>query len=149
MTVETKVRNTYKVSLDWDKNYDSATLHAGVRSPLMIGPPPEFNGSDSIWSPEHLLISALSSCYTTTFMYFARLLKAPVKSLHVDAIVEFEKESNEPYEAKRYILHPTIEFANNPGEHIIENLLAKARKYCIISRSVKGEVIIEASVRLN
>lgn len=149
MAVESQTRNVYSVSLDWDTNYDSATLHAGDRSPLMIGPPPEFNGSNSIWSPEHLLISALSSCYTTTFMHFAKLLKTPISRLHVDGVVEFEKEEGSPLEAKRFILHPVIEFSNNPGEHVIENLLAKARKYCIISNSIKGEVIIEPSVRLN
>ena len=121
MTVDTKIQNQYKVSLDWDDNFDSVTVHAGVRSPLMIGPPPEFNGKESIWSPEHLLISSLSSCYTTTFMHFAKLLKAPIRKFHVEASVEFEREG----------------------------LLAKAEKYCIISKSVKGEVIIEASVRLN
>ncbi|HQW00387.1 MAG TPA: OsmC family protein [Bacteroidia bacterium] len=149
MTVDTKIQNQYKVSLDWDDNFDSVTVHAGVRSPLMIGPPPEFNGKESIWSPEHLLISSLSSCYTTTFMHFAKLLKAPIRKFHVEASVEFEREGSGPYEAKRFIVHPFIEFMNNPGENVIESLLAKAEKYCIISKSVKGEVIIEASVRLN
>ena len=82
-------------------------------------------------------------------MHFAKLLKAPIRKFHVEASVEFEREGNGPYEAKRFIVHPFIEFMNNPGENVIESLLAKAEKYCIISKSVKGEVIIEASVRLN
>lgn len=149
MSVAENVQNIYSVSLDWDVNYSSATLRSGDRSPLMIGPPPEFDGSGTIWSPEHLLISSLASCYTTTFMHFAKLLKTPVKKLHVDAKVEFEKEGTEPYVAKRYILLPFIEFTNNPGEHVVESLLAKSDKYCIISRAVQGEVIIEPSVRFN
>ena len=80
-------------------------------------------------------------------MHFAKLLKTPVKKLHVDAKVEFEKEGTEPYVAKRYILLPFIEFTNNP-EHVVESLLAKSDKYCIISRAVQGEVV-EPSVRFN
>lgn len=42
-------------------------LAAGHRPRLIVGPPPEFDGSDVWWSPEHLLVSALASCMTATF----------------------------------------------------------------------------------
>ena len=63
--------------------------------------------------------------------------------------VEIEKEGKGMFESSRFVLHPTIDFQNDPGAHIVENLLDKAKRYCIVSKSVKGEVIVEPSVRLN
>lgn len=149
METETKVINCYDVSLKWDMEYNAAVLRSGSRSPLVAGPPPEYLGNESVWTPEHLLVSSLAACYTSIFMHFARMLRAPVRSMHVEAKVEFEKEGNGPFEGKHFILHPIIEFAHNPGEHVIENLLAKAKKYCLIGNSLKGDLIIEPSIKLD
>ena len=46
-------------------------VSAAHRPRLVVGPPPEFGGSDVWWSPEHLLVAALSSCMTATFTALA------------------------------------------------------------------------------
>lgn len=47
-------------------------LSAEPRAPIHIGPPLQFNGSDDVWSPEHLLVAAVLSCVKTTFDAYAR-----------------------------------------------------------------------------
>jgi organic hydroperoxide reductase OsmC/OhrA len=42
-------------------------LEAGERLAIDGGAPPEFGGSDAVWSPEHLLLGAVGLCLETTF----------------------------------------------------------------------------------
>ncbi len=149
MSTLEKISHTFDVNLVWDIDQDQALLRAGNRMPILVAAPAEFNGNDSVWSPEHLILASISSCYVTTFMYFAKLLKVKVRNLKVSGKVEVEKEGKGMFEAKTFILNPVIDFHNDPGTHIIENLLDKAKRYCIISNSVKGEVIVEPSIRYN
>lgn len=147
-TVE-KITHSYDVNLVWDVEQEQALLRTGNRMPILVSAPPEFGGSDAVWSPEHLILASLTSCYVTTFMYFAKLLKVKVRDLKVTAKVEIEKEGKGMFEATRFILNPTIDFQTDLGSHIVENLLDKAKRYCIVSNSVKAEVVVEPSIRLN
>src|SRR5688572_5492754 len=65
----------YNVNMKWDPETGTGLGRSGNRMPLVFGPPPEFGGTEATWSPEHLLAAAVSSCYTNTFLHFARLLK--------------------------------------------------------------------------
>lgn len=149
MEVQTKISHTFEVDLKWNIEQKNGTVHSPNKEPFTFGAPPEFNGTDTVWSPEHLLAVSLSSCYVTTFMYFSRLLKIDVRDLKVHAHVEVEKEGAAMFEAKRFILHPVIEFSGNPDVKTVDNLLSKAKRYCIISNSVKGEIVVEPSIKLS
>jgi len=46
-------------------------LEAGSRPAIVAGLPPEFGGDAERWSPEHLLLSAVSLCLMNTFQVFA------------------------------------------------------------------------------
>jgi organic hydroperoxide reductase OsmC/OhrA len=48
-----------------------SVITAAPRKPIVGGAPPEFGGKEDWWSPEHLLLSAVSLCLTTTFQAFA------------------------------------------------------------------------------
>jgi len=50
---------------------DPAALTSGHRPRVLTGPPPEFGGTDTWWSPEHLLVAAAASCMTATFYSMA------------------------------------------------------------------------------
>jgi organic hydroperoxide reductase OsmC/OhrA len=142
MEVATKVGHQYSVSLKWDNESQNGVAIAGKRMPILFAPPPEFGGTDKLWSPEHLLAASLSSCYATTFFYFSKLLKVDVRSFHLEVIMEVEKDVTGIFTATRFTLRPHIEFGIKQGQAMINNLLSKAKRYCIISNSVKGEIVV-------
>ena len=146
MQVATKVSHTFSASLKWNEEAHIGVINSGRRGQIVFTTPPEFGGSQTEWSPEHLLAASLSSCYATTFCYFIKLLKVKVNSFAMDVTMDVEKEGNEPFTATRFILRPKIEFTGNPGRAVIDNLLSKAKRYCIISNSVKGEVVVEPEI---
>ena len=146
MEVATKVKHDFAVSLKWDEESRNGIAQAGNRMPVSFSAPPEFGGADVAWSPEHLLAASLSSCYTTTFFYFVRLLKLDVRNFHLDVTMEIEKDGSGPFTATKFILHPHIVFGVLPAQTIIDNLLSKTKRYCIISNSVKGLIVVEPDV---
>jgi organic hydroperoxide reductase OsmC/OhrA len=144
MEVKTQV-HFYEASLNWETKTASGIATSGTRTPLLFGPPPEFGGTENTWSPEHLLAVSLASCYITTLNSFANLLKVSLASLNVSCKVEFTKKEK-GFEATKFILYPSVRFQHDPGQNVIDNLLAKAKKYCFISNSVKGEVVVEPTI---
>jgi len=138
--------HTYEVKLKWDHETDSGIARSGDRMPLIFGLPPEFGGSENTWSPEHLLAASVASCYSTTFLHFARLLKIDVTDFRISAKVDFEK-GTAGFVATRIVLRPVVELHHNPGQYVLDNLFAKARKYCFVSNSLKSELVVEPHVR--
>jgi organic hydroperoxide reductase OsmC/OhrA len=146
MEVATKVSHTFSVSLKWNNDINGAIIRSGKRAPIIIASPPEFGGTDKEWSPEHFLAASVSSCYATTFHYFAKLMKIKVSSFQIEISMDVEKEGAQAFTATNYVLQPRIAFIGNPEQNVIDNLLSKAKRYCIISNSVKGEVLIEPKI---
>jgi organic hydroperoxide reductase OsmC/OhrA len=147
MEVATKVQHIFSVSVNREVNKCDNIVSSGQRAPLTITPPPEFGGKDLEWSPEHLLAAAVASCYSNTFFHFARLLKIKIENFSVKIEMEVEKEEKDPFTASRFILYPRIIFAETVHQSMIDNLLEKTKKYCIISNSVKGKVIVRADIK--
>jgi organic hydroperoxide reductase OsmC/OhrA len=145
--VKTKLVS-YEVSLKWDDESGTGTAHSENRMPLLFSAPAEFGGPKTTWTPEHLLCASLASCYTTTFLHFAKKMKVQVTGFSVSATVEFEK-GNTGMVASRFILHPAFQLHNNPGQHVLDNLMMIAKKYCFVGNSVKGEVVVDQKILNN
>ncbi len=47
-------------------------LRADPRTPIALGPPPQFGGGNHTWSPEELLVGATLECVWTTFLAYAK-----------------------------------------------------------------------------
>ena len=137
--------HSFDVKLKWDHETSIGLARSGDRMPLLFGPPPEFGGNETSWSPEHLLAASVASCYATTFLHFARLLKITVTDFRVSGRADFEKRTN-GLEATRIVLRPVVALHHKPIQSVLDNLFAKAKKYCFVSNSLKCEVVVEPNV---
>jgi len=133
--------------MKWNIEAGNGMMTSGTRIPVMFAPPAEFGGTDKVWSPEQLLASAVASCYMTTFLHFADMLKIKIKELDVDVKMEIEKQDKMGFKATKYFVRPRIAFATSQSEQAIENLLSKAKRYCIVSNSVCGDIRVEPVIR--
>ncbi len=147
--METKPQvHKFDVSLNWEIEVGKGNAMSGSRPSFEFGPPPEFGGKENTWSPEHLLAASLATCYTTTLMHFAKLLKISVLKFDISCQAEFTKKES-GFEATNYYLTPVVVFENHLSQIQIDSLLTKAKKYCFISNSVKGEVIVNPDIRFS
>lgn len=81
----------YSVDLSW-MNDRRGLLSSGVlNDKISVATPPEFKGGMAgIWSPEHLLVAAVSSCLMTTFLAIAENFKLEYESFDCKAVGKLE-----------------------------------------------------------
>jgi hypothetical protein len=108
--------------------------------------PPEFpQGEAGLWSPEHLLIGAVASCFMTTFLAIAEKARLNFKSFHCKAVGNLDTQDGLLMITEITII-PQVELVNPLDAEKAEMLLEKAEKHCLITHSIKSKVNLETSV---
>jgi organic hydroperoxide reductase OsmC/OhrA len=148
-TISKPCVHSFNVAMKWNMKAEYGTMTSGKRMPVLFAPPVEFGGTDSVWSPEQLLASAVASCYMTTFLHFAKLMKIKISDFHIDVKMEIEKKDKLGFKATKYLVHPEISFETHQELQTISDLLSKAKRYCIISNSVNGDISVEPIIKNN
>jgi organic hydroperoxide reductase OsmC/OhrA len=130
--------HTYSVELHED------LLTAEPRAAVRGGAPPQFGGSDEVWSPEHLLTAAALLCLKTTFDAHARHNKLAIYAWHGGGTAELVKGPQGPVFTS---IELSVELVTDAGlEDRVQQLLEKAEKQCIVSRALNVPVHLKARV---
>lgn len=120
-----------------------------VKGTITAATPPEFAGGiKDIWSPEHLLLASVCSCFITTFLAIAEKKRLKVTRLECNAIgyislVEGHLEFTE------INLYPKIMMPDEQQFDAAGDAIAKTHKHCIISNSLKSKIIYHDAVMLD
>jgi organic hydroperoxide reductase OsmC/OhrA len=133
----------YEVGLEWSGN-GAGLLTAPPRPAIAGGAPPQFQGSEEWWSPEHLLLSAVSLCLMTTFRVFAVKEKLAVSrySSRVKGILD---KTAAGIAFTSIVLHVELTVPAAEAERA-ETVLHTAKKYCIVSNSLTTLVDLRSTV---
>jgi peroxiredoxin-like protein len=133
----------YNVSLTWTEGRKGIIGSPELKDALEVATPPQFeNGISDIWSPEHLLTAAVSSCFMTTFLAIADYSKLEYLSFECDAVGVLGKPDGR-YAMTEIILKPKIELANEMDREKAIKIMIKAEAACLITRSIKTPVRLE------
>jgi len=120
-------------------------LTAPPRAPIAAGPPPQFGGTDRVWSPEELLVASVLECLWTTFDAYARHDSLEVRGWSGRGVATLEKGAPVPTFSSVAL---EVELAVAPAdEERARRLLATAEQRCIISNALKVPVTLAVSVR--
>src|SRR6266566_4677668 len=60
----------YSTEVEWTGER-RGDLSAPQLPDLAVDAPPEFKGHEGVWTPEHLFVAAVNSCFMTTFLAIA------------------------------------------------------------------------------
>lgn len=117
---------------------------AGPRPEIIGGPPAQFGGRDDWWSPEHLLLSAVSLCLLTTFRALAEAREVTVigYSSQVKGILDRTAEGPA---FTSIVLDVGLMVPEAQKERAVE-LLERAKRICIVSRALKPPVDLRVTV---
>ena len=119
-------------------------LHSLPREMIHVGAPPQFGGSDLVWSPEELLVGAVLACFKTTFDAFARRDALEIGDWSATATGVLEKTAAGPRFAE-LDLHVTI--AVDPTlEDKARTVAAVAERNCIVSHALRCPVYVTVAV---
>jgi organic hydroperoxide reductase OsmC/OhrA len=134
----------YQTTLSWIEKRQGNVASAG-KPTLRVSSPPEFKGDPGMWTPEDLFVAAVETCTMTTFLAFAQRLSLPFVSYSSSAegTLEFVEGG---YQFTEITLRPVIEVASALAVEQVKQTLEDAHESCLISNSIKAEVILEPTI---
>lgn len=119
-------------------------LAAPPRTPIAVGAPPQFGGSDAVWSPEELLVGAALECLWTTFEAYARHDQLEVTGWRGSGVGVLDKGPTGPvFTSLTLSVDMTVATADVERTR---RLLDTAEKHCIIANALRVAVTLEAAI---
>ena len=77
----------FEVQLNWQQGRKGILTANDVKDTIIVATPPEFAGGvPDMWSPEHLFLSSLSSCFMTTYLAITEKSKLAIANFECNAI---------------------------------------------------------------
>lgn len=134
--------HSYETSARWTGARSGVIDAEQIGTPITFSSPAEFGGQAGLWTPEHFLVAAVTSCYVATFVAIADLSKLEVESLDVSATGVLEKRER-GLTFTHVAIRPILTIANESDRERALRLLEKAERSCLIARSIRSEVAIE------
>lgn len=136
----------YKVEIEWNEGRRGTMSSPKLSQKIEVATPPEFPGGvEGIWSPEHLFVAAVSSCFMTTFTAIAENSKLDFDKLEIKAFGRLGKCEGK-FMITEIILRPKLVITDEQYFEKANRILEKAETACLISRSVKSKFIFEPEV---
>ena len=138
-----------EVDLVWTSDRKGTISSPVLNSSIEVATPPEFpNGIPGIWSPEHLLVAAVNSCYMTTFLAIAENFKLAFESLDCKAVGLLEQPEGK-YLITTVLLKPVLVINDEHNAEKAMRVLEKTEKACLISNSIKANIKLDAVVKVS
>lgn len=136
----------YNVNLSWKEGRIGTLQSPELDDTIEVATPPQFPGGvEGIWSPEHLFVSSVSSCFMTTFVAIAEFSKLDFENLEVEAVGKLDKVDGK-FIVSEIILKPELLLAEDTHADKAKRIMEKAEAACLITRSVKTKIMLEPKV---
>ena len=136
---------SYETTVEWIDNR-RGTLSASGRPTVAIGAPPEFAGTDDVWSPEHLYVAAVNTCIMLTFIAVATNSKVPFRQYAASATGTLEKVEGRGQVITRVVVRPRVTVGADVDRLKLDRVFKLAEKHCFISNSLNATVTVEPEV---
>jgi peroxiredoxin-like protein len=139
MSDQTSKQHFFDVQLNWLTDTKGQLTAKDAEGTIHVATPPEFGGSGKPWTPEHLCLGAISSCYMSTYLSIAKKMKFEISHLSCNAIGKLEIVDGK-FKFTTVNLYPKI-FIGDTWLKEKANLAAeKTQKHCLITNSVSSDV---------
>jgi peroxiredoxin-like protein len=134
----------YEVQLTGGQSGYAELRAAGI--PLMrTASPPEYDGPGDAWSPEHLLLAAVESCFLFTLRAVARASQLEFVSLDLQAVGVVDRHDRVT-RFTEIVLRPRLTIRTAIDRERIRLLLEKTEKACLISASLSTPIRLEPEI---
>ena len=137
----------YHVLAWWTSGQTGFAKSDSAPNAIHFTAPPRFGGLEGRWTPEDLLMTALASCFTTTFHVIAGYAKFEYTDLEVKAEGTVSKTAN-GYSFSEIAIRPSLTIPNEDKRERAINLLQKAKALCLVSRALGITQIFEPRVQV-
>jgi organic hydroperoxide reductase OsmC/OhrA len=127
--------HTYRVTAWWSSGQTGLAKSESAPNAVHFTAPPQFGGMEGRWTPEDLLLSAIASCFTTTFKTVAGYSKFDYTDLEV--LVEGTVDKTQTgYCFTRIVIRPRLTIPDEQEQPRALDLLKKTKSLCLVSRAL-------------
>ncbi|HKZ53300.1 MAG TPA: OsmC family protein [Candidatus Acidoferrales bacterium] len=138
----------YKVAVKWAEKRKGWAEAASVPGGIAFSAPPEFGGEPGLWSPEHLLVLSVSSCFLTSLLFFADRGGLALAAYEAEGEGRLEQVPGQGYRFAEVVLRPVVLVEKEGDVALAQRLLEKAKRACIVSNSLSAPLRVEARVEV-
>jgi peroxiredoxin-like protein len=122
-----------------------ATVSGSGLPDLRSAPPLEFGGPGDAWSPEHLLLAAVQTCFLFTFRSVAQASKIEFSSLVLEAEGVVDREDGVT-RFTEIVLRPRVRLAAGADVDRARRAVDKAERACLVSASLATPIRLEPDI---
>ncbi|MDZ7758058.1 OsmC family protein [Rhodohalobacter sp.] len=141
--------HSYEVNIAWKEGRIGTMDSPALDDKLDVATPPEFPGGvDGVWSPEHLFTASVSSCFLTSFTAVAEYSKFEFEDLKINSSGKMSRDENGKFVMSEVTIKATLTISDEAKEKKAYRLLEKAEEICLITRSIKADVIVVPVVKV-
>jgi organic hydroperoxide reductase OsmC/OhrA len=137
----------YETEVEWIDGR-GGELRAPDLPTLEVSPPPEFQGNECTWTPEHMYVGSVNACFMSTFLAIAGLSKLDLLSFISSGVGKLEKTQGQGYSITEVVLKPRLIIGREEDREKALRALQKAEKSCFISNSIKTEIKLEPEIQV-
>jgi organic hydroperoxide reductase OsmC/OhrA len=147
--LELRMENEHKhrVVAWWTSGQTGLAKSDSAPNAIHFAAPPQFGGLEGRWTPEDLLMSALASCFTTTFHAIAGTSKFDYNDLEVEA-EGIVKKVGSGYSFSEIVLRPSLTIPDEDNRERAITLLQKTKELCLVSRALATSQSFETKIKI-
>jgi len=109
---------------------------------------PEFGGPEGEWSPEHLFLCSITSCFMSTYLSFVNKMKIENTGFECSSTGQVEVVDGK-YKFTYIHIYPKAFVGNDADVEKARVAMEKTKKYCLISNSVSAEIVQHPEVAIS
>jgi peroxiredoxin-like protein len=136
---------SYRTTAHWTEHKRGIVEAEGIPRTINFAAPPEFGGEPGLWTPEHLLLGAVSTCYVATLRAVAEASKVQFHALELTVEGTVEKQEG-GFRFTRVLLQPVVTIFKEDDRERMGRLLEKAERACLVTRSLACSTLLEAKM---
>jgi peroxiredoxin-like protein len=138
----------YRIKAWWSSARTGIARTDSAPSAILFTAPPQFGGLEGRWTPEDLLLTAVASCYTTTFRALAEYSKFEYADLEVEVDAKARK-SDSGYRFSEIVTRPSLILTSEEGKDRATRLLEKAQELCLVARALSVPHCFEPHIEID
>jgi organic hydroperoxide reductase OsmC/OhrA len=129
----------FTTDLHWSGDGFGVVSSHALKS-FSVSTSPEFGGPEGEWSPEHLFLSSIISCFMSTYLVFVNKMKIENTGFECTATGQVEIVDGK-YKFTYIHIYPKAIVGNDGDVERARVAMEKTKKYCLISNSVNAEIV--------
>lgn len=148
MTEQAQNKNLFQASVIWLNGKKGMITSSEVNGTIHVETAAVFGGKGKPWTPEHLFLGSISSCFLSTFLNFAEKWKLSIDGLscRVSGVVEMV---NGRLSFTRIDIYPDIYVECSEMERLAHQALQMVHKHCLVVNSLKAAINYHSTVRVS